>query len=389
MQEKKTYKLLIAGDVLPSGNNIKLFEDGDMEKIFGKQVSRLFFDADFSIINLEGALTDSVDMRQKVDPILKAPIATINGIKNLGVSAVALANNHVTDYLDKGYTDTIRTIENAGIQHVGSGYNKEEVRTHLSLSLGSRRICIYNVSETFFNVPGRDSAGCNLYDEWLVLNEIADLKKTHDYLIVIYHGGAEKFPYPTPLVRQRFHRMADCGADFISAQHTHCIGCEEKYKGAYLLYGQGNFLFSRMKNPMTKEGLITVLEFSEQETRPSGITHHLIRVNEQDVVQYDENQDLSFFYERSREIQDEDAIYAKYHYYAYHNPIVKNRYLIACRGGGFMNKILMRFFPSYYKNKCLDRYNRQQLLRLIIAHEGERYSEDYSACLHYMLNKSS
>lgn len=35
------------------------------------------------------------------------------------------------------------------------------------------------------------------------------------------------------------------GADIITAQHTHCNGCEEWYNGTYLLYGQGNFLFSR------------------------------------------------------------------------------------------------------------------------------------------------
>lgn len=386
MQEEKKYKLLIAGDLLPSGKNIKMFLEGDAGKVFGKKVCQMFMDAEYSIINLEGALTDSTDMQKKVDPILKAPIAAINGIKNLGVKAVALANNHVTDYCDTGYDDTIKTIVHAGIEYVGTGYNKKEIKTHLSICLGACKVCIYNVSETFFNVPGNNSAGCNLYDEWLVLNEIKELKKTHDYIVVIYHGGAEKFPYPTPMVRKRFHRMADCGADFITAQHTHCIGCEEKYQDSYLLYGQGNFLFARMKHPMTKEGLITEISFAKDDRKPCGINHYHIRVNERDVVEYDDIQDLSSFHERSREIQEDyDAIFARYLHYAYHNPIIKNRYLIACKGDGIVNKMLMRAFPKYYKNLCLDKYNQQQLLRLLVSHEGERYSEDYSACLRYML----
>lgn len=386
MKVEKTFKLLIAGDVLPSGKNVKLFEEGNAEKIFGKEVCQLFADADYSIINYEGALTDSFDKQLKVDPILKAPVATIKGIKNLGVKAMALANNHVTDYCDKGYEDTIKTIESVGIEHVGTGHNINEIKTHLSTKIGDCRVCIYNVSETFFNVPGDRCAGCNLYDEWLVLNEIRELKKTHDYLVVIYHGGAEKFPYPTPMVRNRFHRLSDCGADFITAQHTHCIGCEEIYHDSYLLYGQGNFLFARMKHPMTKKGLITEISFAEGGRRPCDIKHYCVSVNEQDTVEYDNNQDLSSFYERSREIKDNfDSIISSYLQYAYYNPIVKNRYLVACKGDGFVNKLLLKFCPVYYMKHCLDKYNKRQILRMLISHEGERYSEDYSACLRYML----
>ena len=32
-------------------------------------------------------------------------------------------------------------------------------------------------------------------------------------------------------------RMADSGADIVISQHTHAVGVEERYNGAYLLYG--------------------------------------------------------------------------------------------------------------------------------------------------------
>ena len=68
------------------------------------------------------------------------------------------------------------------------------------------------------------------------------------------------------MVRRRFHRMVDCGADFVTAQHTHCIGCEEYYNGAYLLYGQGNFFFARQyTKKMTREGLVVEICFREKE----------------------------------------------------------------------------------------------------------------------------
>ena len=385
-KNENTHKIIIAGDLLPSGKNIELFEKGDAEKIFGQVVCQLFSDADFSIINLEGALTDSDEKQLKVDPILKAPIAAINGIKNLGVKAVALANNHITDYCDKGYDDTINTLEKAGLQHFGSGYNKSCIKTHLSLQLGNRKVGIYNVSETFFNSPNENSAGCNLYDEWVVLNEIKELKKTHDYIIVIYHGGAEEFPYPTPLVRKRFHRMADCGADFITAQHTHCIGCEERYKDSYLLYGQGNFLFARMKNPITKQGLITEIAFDDVNEKSIKVKHHRIHVSDQEVMEYDENQVFSDFIDRSQEIKNFKEIEVRYQEFAFNNHKIKYRNLTACKGGGFINMLLAKYLPSFYK-KRLEKYDQQQLLRMLISHDGERYREDFSACLQVMLKK--
>jgi len=383
-KNKNTHNIVLAGDLLPSGKNVELFEKGDAEKIFGQDVCHLFSDADFSIINLEGALTDSAEKQLKVDPILKAPIATINGVKNLGVKAVALANNHITDFCDKGYDDTIKTLEKAGIQHVGSGYNENCIKTHFSLQLGNRKVGIYNVSETFFNSPNEKSAGCNLYDEWVVLNEIIELKKTHDYIIVIYHGGAEEFPYPTPLVRKRFHRMADCGADFITAQHTHCIGCEEWYKDSYLLYGQGNFLFARMHNPITKQGLVTEISFDDINENSFKVKHHRIHVSDQELLVYDENQDFSDFIARSHEIKNCEDLEAKYRQFAFHNPKIKNRNLTACKGNSFLYKVLAKYFPCYYKER-LEKYDQHQLLRMLISHEGERYREDFSACLHVML----
>ena len=71
---------------------------------------------------------------------------------------------------------------------------------------------------------------------------------------------------------------------------------------------------------------------------------------------------------------------------ASNNPKIKNRNLTACKGNNFIYKVLAKYFPGYYK-KRLEEYDQQQLLRMLISHEGERYREDFSACLNGMLNK--
>lgn len=382
----KPIKILVAGDLMPSENNFALFEEGNAEVLFGKKLCQIFADADFSIANLEGALTESTVAQQKEGPSIKAPKATITGIKNLGLTTVALANNHITDYLQQGIDDTLTTLREAGISHVGTAPRKSSPTppdSHLSIIINDKKICIYNVSETFFNSPTKEMVGAHVYDEWIVLNEIKVLKQQHDFLIVIYHGGAENFPYPTPQTRTRFHRMADCGADFITAQHTHCIGCEEWYNGSYLLHGQGNFLFARQKKypNLTKQGLVTEISIIGD---GFSVNHHIVNIND-DVLRYDDKQDLTPFYERSKCLDDEDFVIEQFTKLKVEE--IMQKYLVAAKGNYPLRRITKRLIPDSAKHPE-HFYTKPQILRNLNFFQGERGSEDMYYVWKYLLDNS-
>ena len=55
----------------------------------------------------------------------------------------------------------------------------------------------------------------------------AEIKKQTDYVICLYHGGVEFYPYPTPEMQARLRRYIYAGADLVVSQHSHCIGCTE------------------------------------------------------------------------------------------------------------------------------------------------------------------
>lgn len=377
-------RIIIAGDLLPSENNYALFEEGNAATLFGKEICQLFADSDFSIANLEGPLTDSSFPQKKDGPGIKAPKSSITGIKELGLKAVALANNHITDYLQQGIDDTITVLREAGIKYVGIAPRiscSYPVNSHLSLDVRGCKICIYNVSETFFNRPTKDMDGANVYDEWIVLNEIKELKQTHDFLIVIYHGGAEYFPYPTPQTRIRFHRMADCGADFITSQHTHCIGCEEWYHGSYLLHGQGNFLFARQKKylDITKQGLVVELSISKD---GFSVKNHVVNILD-NLLNYDERQDLTSFIERSKQLDDEEFIVEQYTKQKVEE--LMRKYLIAYKGDYPLMRLTNRFFPRFAKHPE-STYSFEQILRNLNVLQGERRREDMYYVWKYLLD---
>ncbi len=291
-------KIIIAGDTLPMPCNYDLFSAGDTKALFGDRLCELFASAVYRVCNLEGCFTDSDTPIDKIGPAIHAPTASIKGIKALGIDYATLGNTHSMDYGVQGYHDTCKTLTENGIGHFGWGDNENEVKSYVTIEHGGRRIVLYNTTECFENAPGKTHPGVNLYDEYRVLGEIKALKESCDYLIVFYHGGIEGTHYNSDIMRRRFHRMADNGADVVLSQHTHAIGEEERYNDAYLLYGQGNFCFHfrPQVTPLLAEGLVLELDFDDRSFTAK--PHRILRTEKGCV--YDDKQELEAFYARSK-----------------------------------------------------------------------------------------
>ena len=365
----KKNSIIIVGDLFPVPSNFSKFADGDITYLFGDKICKLFAQADYRICNLEGALTDNPGKCEKIGVSLFAPTSTINAYKRLNIDCCNLANNHITDAGANGVIDTMKTLESVGITHLGAGENEDAIRKYVFLKVGEKTICLYNVAETIFNAPSKTQPGAHLYDEYVVCKEFETLKKECDYLIVVYHGGAERYRYPTPQTKKRFHRMVDSGADMVLSQHTHCVGSEEYYKGAYLLYGQGNFLFRSFNNEFTNTGLILEVVFENENVL---INKHLVDAGK-DTVRYDDQQNLTAFYERSERIKDDAFVQDQFRKHAYSRV---DNYLNAYKGEKtVIKRFFHHFFPKYYKKILFGSYSRLQLLMTLHSLRSEQNRE--------------
>lgn len=371
--------ILIVGDLFPTEQNVSFFSKGDTDSLFGKEITQLFSGADFCVCNLEGALTDHPDKCRKTGPIKLAATSAVEAYKKLGIDLCLLANNHATDGGHQGMIDTMRTLDNAGIKHIGSGKNQNEIVRFVIQKVGGINIGFYNVSETMYNKSTSNTAGAWLYDEYVVCHELELLKKQCDYLVVLYHGGIEKFHYPSPETRKRFHRMADCGANMILAQHTHCLGCEEYYNDSYLLYGQGDFLLKNFAPGLTDTGLIMEL----------GVENGLVQFKKHKVksvdnlfVRYDEQQDLSEFNTRSNKVGNEDYVHQELQKFCDKE---LRLYLTAFKSPSKLRIRLKRFFPKAYK-KWLYRYNERDLMFVLHTLRSEQNRETAVVGIEHLLN---
>ena len=373
-------KIIISGDLFPIEKNSSFFSSGDIESLFGSRICNLFSDADLTICNLEGALTDYDERCVKTGPVKVAPTSTIQAYKQLGIDYCLLANNHVTDGGHQGLLDTMRVLEDAGIGFIGAGRNESSIVRSFIKEINGVLLGVYNVSETMYNKPSMDMAGVWLYDEYIVCQEIKDLKKKCNFVVVLYHGGIEKFQYPSPELRKRFHRMADNGADVVIAQHTHCIGSEENYKGSYLLYGQGDFLLKDFAPGLTDTGLIIELILSDNHLN---VNKRLVRSEDKMFVRYDDRQDLSSFEERSRMVGDEE--YVRKQLQAFCDNELR-LYLTAFRCPSKFRLLQKRFFPQAYKKWLYD-YRKRDLMFTLHTLRSEQNRETAIVGLEHLLSE--
>ena len=375
-------KIVIVGDLFPTPDNVSYFTKGDVASLFGDSICQLLQNTDLTVCNLEGALTDYTERCIKTGPIKVAPTNAIEAYKKLGIDYCMLANNHATDGGHQGMIDTIRTLDNAGIKYIGAGKNKHEIVRSFVREVDCLKIGFYNVSETMYNIPTKTTAGVWLYDEYTVCHELEQLKNNCDYLVVIYHGGIEKFQYPSPELRKRFHRMANSGADMILAQHTHCIGCEEYYNGSYLLYGQGDFLLKNFAPGLTDSGLIIELIIENKNIQKK---KYLVNSSENMFVRYNECQNMTDFYNRSKMVTDEDYVYRQFQEFCDNELRV---YLTAFKSPSRLRKKMRKFFPKAF-NKWLYAYSERDLLFTLHTLRSEQNRETAIVGIEHILDNNN
>lgn len=234
--------LLICGDLCPTDESKECFENEDARGAFGNVIEE-FKKSDTVIVNLECAVTEHKQGIRKYGPCLKGPKGTVKTLKNAGVDTCMLSNNHFFDFGKKGFYDTLKILDENKMRYTGVGENYEKSRNDLMLKDGDFSVSVINVCEHEYSYATCNRVGTRPFDEFQTMEDIRKAKALSDYVIVIYHGGKEFCRYPSPRLMKACREMALCGADAVFCQHSHIIGCYEKFNNAHILYGQGNFHF--------------------------------------------------------------------------------------------------------------------------------------------------
>lgn len=298
-------KLLLLGDICPTDATRPSFDAGSCEALMGDALKKMR-GADVTLANLECALTDGEMRIRKCGLNLKGKPGYARVIKNCGVDYCGLSNNHVMDFGIQGFRDTVKSLTEAGISSFGWGENDQASRAPLFIE-GEKKVGIVAVCEHEYSYALPDQMGSNPFDPFDTMQDVKEAKEKCDFLVVMYHGGKEQCQYPSPRLCKACQALVRAGADLVLCQHSHCIGCLEKYQGGEIVYGQGNFNFVKyIDHPHWHSGLMVEVDFKEK----TEITYIPVVANTQGIElakDKEKEEILNGFMERSRILLDDAA----------------------------------------------------------------------------------
>lgn len=350
----KTLKIIIGADIVPTNSNFELFEEGNVRELIGTELKDKLDKADFIIMNLETPLTDVKAPIDKCGPNLSAPGETISGLKSINPYFYTLANNHILDQGVNGLISTQRILEKNKIAYSGVGENLKAAKKPYIANIQGHRLGVYCCAEHEFSIASKDKAGANPFDPLESFDDVRKLREECDTLVVLFHGGIEHYRYPSPSIQKIFRKFANCGADLVVLQHSHCIGCKEEYKDSVLVYGQGNFLFDYSENEYWQTSLVIELSIDEKGKKVKYIPLKKDGNSVKLAEGIGANKIIDDFLRRSSEIEQEDFIEKAY------GDLAKKRM------AGYFRRISGRIGKSYFV-RGLNKISRGLVYRYIYS----------------------
>ena len=214
--------------------------------------------ASVTIVNNEFAFSNGGTPLEGKAYTYRANPHRIESYEALGVDLINLANNHVYDYGEKAFVDTLQTITDNGYVYVGAGRNLEEAMQPYYYIYGGRKIAVVTATQIEREEPDIkqhtkqatvDSPGVmkTSYDGFF-LSEIEVAAKNADVVICIPHWGTEgSMVYGNDQYRLA-RDFAIAGASVIVGGHPHCLQTVEYIGTVPVYYSLGNFYFSYSSN---------------------------------------------------------------------------------------------------------------------------------------------
>lgn len=355
--------IIIGADIVPTQSNIDSFLNGNIRKLIDENLEKKLQQADFRIFNLEVPLTDAETPIKKWGPGIIAPTGTVLGMKKLGVDLFTLANNHIMDQGMQGLESTFKVLKESNINYIGAGENITEAKHSYVIEKDGVKIGIYACAEHEFSIAEENAPGANPFDPLESPDHVAELKSECDYVMVLYHGGKEHYRYPSPNLQKVCRKMCDKGADLVVCQHSHCIGCEEKYNNSTIVYGQGNFIFDMRSNEYWNSSVLLSVDFNDTmniEYIPVEKAGGLIKISADDNI-------LKEFKERSVQIENPKFIEEKYSEFA---QLMLQGYLRIFCGTSLPYRILNKLCGHRLKKKISEK--RKLAMRNYIECEAHR-----------------
>lgn len=220
-----------------------------LDGIMDSEIVELMKAFDVMTLNNEFCFSDRGTRNPNKSYTFRAPTNRTFIYHDMGVDVLGLANNHVFDFGETAFYDTLDTVDAAGLQRIGAGRDVDEARKPLYYIINGRKIAYIcgSRAEKVYHTPiaTETSPGVfGIYDDAMMCQTIEEAKANSDIVILFVHWGAENETYIEDIIRKQGKNYINSGADVIIGAHAHNLQGVEFYKGKLIAYNIGNYLFN-------------------------------------------------------------------------------------------------------------------------------------------------
>src|SRR5438309_10403140 len=209
---------------------------------------------DFRIVNLETAITSAETAWPDKGIHYRMHPQNAGCLAAGGIDACALAHNHVLDWGYDRMSETLQTLDAAGMTRSGAGNGAEQAMKPAVLGTSAnRRVLLFSFGSITSGIPEdwkatTISPGVNLLDDLSeetaarVCDEMRVHQQAGDLIIASIHWGGN-WGYEIPREQIMFaHHLIEQGVAIVHGHSSHHVKAIELFKSRLILYGCGDFL---------------------------------------------------------------------------------------------------------------------------------------------------
>lgn len=207
--------------------------------------------ADFAIVNLETTLSETGPYSGY--PRFASPVSLAGALKDAGVDAVVLANNHCCDRGVVGIRTTVGVVDSLGLMYAGVYTDSVRAVKPLILSKGRYRVALLNATYGTNGLPVPRGTVVHLIDTVRMAEEVRRSRlDSATHMILFVHWGEEYRRQPNRAQRQLADWCRRQGIDVVVGSHPHVA--QPVDTAAKVVWSLGNFV-SNQRNRYQDGGL--------------------------------------------------------------------------------------------------------------------------------------
>lgn len=239
----------------------------DLENAISEPLLAKMQDVDILMVNNEFPYTDRGTPTEGKTYTFRADPSTVSYLEDMGTDIVSLANNHIYDFGEVGFLDTLNTLEEQGMPYVGAGRNLEEASAPVYFISGDIKIAFVAATQ-IERLDNPDTKGATentagvfrCWNPQRLYEVVAKAKEDSDFVVVYIHWGTENVSEPDWAQLEQAPKLAQAGADLIIGDHPHCLQGIQYFGDVPVIYSLGNFLF----NSRTLDSCMVQVDISSQ-----------------------------------------------------------------------------------------------------------------------------